>query len=59
MSRLEYLDQRARRLTAALAEVERERTTLQRRTATFLPRQHREENLARLASGLPLRPADV
>jgi hypothetical protein len=56
MSRLEYLDQRARRLAAALAEVERERATLQRGAVTYLPRQGREENLARLASGLPLRP---
>ena len=56
MTREQYLENRVRRLTAALNEAENERATLG--SAIRLRNdQHREENLARLASGLPLRPA--
>lgn len=56
MTRAEYLEERARRLTAALREVEQERAAL---GASIMLRrdEHHAANLSRLASGLPLRPA--
>jgi hypothetical protein len=56
MSREQYLEDRSRRLYAALAEVEREQAALGS-TIRLRNDRHREENLARIASGLPLRPA--
>jgi len=56
MSREEYLADRSRRLYAALVEVEREQAALGS-TIRLRNDRHREENLARIASGLPLRPA--